>query len=113
VAVEVVEPLQVGAGVAGVGRGDDDAFLGGLLDVAPPLLVHPLEDVVLGAVGQGDPEDVLRLARREPALDGLRLPAELPQPGDDALPGGSAFQGRDLAETAYVVVGDALLDLAG
>ena len=85
--VEVVEGLEVGLDVDAASS-DLDALLGGLLDVAPPELVHPGEHVGLGATGERDLEDVLRLAGGEAALDGLRPPAELGQLGDDAGAGG-------------------------
>ena len=96
---------------------DLDAGLGGLLDVAPPLLVHPGQHVVLGAglpVGgaERDLEDELRLAGGEPALDGLRAPAELVQLRDDAGAGLAALLGRELGRGVDTRrVGDAVLDL--
>ena len=108
VQVEVVEGLELVA--RGVGRGDLDALLGGLLDVAPPQLVHAREHVVLGAAGQRDPEDVLRLAGGEAALDRLGPPAEVDQLGDHPRTEVGALGGWQIAEAAYGVVRDAFLD---
>ena len=61
----------------------------------------PGEHVVLGAAGERDLEDVLRLAGGEPALDRLRPPAELVQLGDHPGAAGAALGGRHVAEAAY------------
>jgi hypothetical protein len=54
---------------------DGDARLGGLLDVAPPELVHPGEDVVCRPARQGQLEDEAWLPGGEPTLGGLLPPA--------------------------------------
>ena len=65
--VEVVEQLEVALLVTAPAAGAElDARLGRLLDVAAPELVHPGQHVVLGAAGQRDLEDGLRLPEREP-----------------------------------------------
>ena len=112
--VQLVEQRQVGRGAVG----DLDAGLGGLLDVAAPLLVHPGQHVLLRARravrgAQRDLEVVLRLAGGEPALDGLRPPAELLELGHHAGPGLRALRRRQVPEPAYGVVGHALLDGGG
>ena len=112
--VEVVERLEVGA----VAERDLDAGLVGLLDVAPPELVHPGEDVGLRArlpvlVDQRDLEVELRLPGGEAALRRLLLPAQLVQLRDDAGAVLGAVEGRYVAEAAHRLVGDAGLDLLG
>ena len=84
--VELVEGLQVGGRRR---RSTSTPALAGLLDVAAPLLVHALEDVVLGArVALGVPSGIQKLycgwPAAKPPLDRLGAPAELAQLGDDA-----------------------------
>ena len=116
--VEVVELLERPVELVGGDATGDDALLGGLLDVAAPLLVHAREHVVLGARlalggAQRDLEVVLRLAGGEPALGDQRLPAELAQLGDDAGAGRLAPGRRHLVEAVDGLVGDAALDRGG
>src|SRR5690606_13503217 len=65
-----------------------------------------------GAVGvdERDDEVELRLAGGEAALDRLGAPPELAQLGDHPRTGLAALGRRDLAESAYGLVGDAGLD---
>ena len=100
--VEVVERLEVGA----VAERHLDAGLVGLLDVAPPELVHPGEDVGLRArlpvlVDQRDLEVELRLPRGEAALRRLLLPPQLVQLRDDAGAVLGAVERRYVAEPAH------------
>ena len=60
--------LMEGRKVCGGAEGDVDTQLGGLLDVAPPQLIHPREYVVGGPSGQRDLEDELWLTSREPVV---------------------------------------------
>src|SRR5689334_21698092 len=109
VRVEVVERLEVGR----LAPGDLDPLLGGLLDVAAPLLVHARQHFALGLSGQRDLEVVRRLAGREAALDRDLAPAETFERAHQARPDRGAFGGREVTEAAYRVVGDAGLDRCG
>ena len=64
-------------------------------------------------VDQRDDERVLRLPRREPALGDLLLPAQRLELLHHPRPGGGPLERGDVAEPAYGLVGDALLDLRG
>ena len=64
--VDLVERGQV----RGIALADRDPGLGGLLDVAPPELVEPGEQVRLGAPGKGDLEHIARLDVAEPRSRG-------------------------------------------
>ena len=117
--VEVVERLEVGRHRL-VGRaGDHDARLVGLLDVAPPLLVHAGKDIGLGqwgALGARERylEVVARLPGREAALlAALEPPSELVQLRHHARAHRLAVGGGQVVEAPYVGVGDALLDRRG
>ncbi len=76
--------------VVAAALGDFDPELGGLLDIAPPELIHPLEHGVFTErlaliVGEWDREVVLRLAGRKAPHRIERLPADLAQRGLDAI----------------------------
>ena len=112
VRVELVEGLEVGAGAVL----DLDPQLGGLLDVAAPLLVHALEYVVLAAccalgVDERDLEVVLRLPGREAARHRLRSPPRLAELRDDAGADLAALGGLHAGQRVHRVVRDPLLDL--
>ena len=107
-----VELVELGRSST-VPRVHDDPGLGGLLDVAPPQLVHSGEQLLGRPSGERQLEDEPRLAGGETLLLLRRSPAELAE--SVAGPGGLVVDlvGHGLAEPGDPLVGDRRLDRFG